>query len=515
MNVADSDRPETPGRRLDRRRVLGMMAAAPVAVPLLRAAAARAAPRSRPNILVLMTDQERAEVVLPPGFELPTRARLAANGVRFAMHHTPTAPCSPARSTLFTGLHAPVSGMLDNVQGNDLMGTVLGAIQTWSPDLDTAVPTLGTVLRASGYHTTYIGKWHLSDSVAADPMALSGYGFDEAYDILAAGGPNEGTQQDPGVVGRAVDWLQRHGGDPEPWLCVVSMVNPHDMMFCPRLYRFEDVPEYGADVPPNFESDLTTKPRVQSRWRTINGIVGGPMPTELDSPDARRQWQRWGNWYLELLRRTDELSGLVLAALERSGAADNTVVVQVADHGELGGAHGLRQKGAMIYRENNRVPLVIADPRAPAGHGRTANALTSHIDLVPTLAALAGIDGAAASSGPGRNLVPVLADPARTVRDAILLTSDAKSSGGQLPGSRYCLRGAITARYSFGRYSTPEQLDGPRDGFEYELYDRQVDPLELHNLAHGGGAAGLVEDLNDLVDSLLARELRRPDIETR
>ncbi|QIS03212.1 sulfatase-like hydrolase/transferase [Nocardia brasiliensis] len=515
MTVDNSDRPEPRARRLDRRRVLGMMAAAPVAVPLLRAAAATAAPSARPNILVLMTDQERADVVLPPGFELPARARLAANGVRFAMHHTPTAPCSPARSTLFTGLQAPVSGMLDNVRGNDLMGTVLGAIQTWSPDLDTAIPTLGTVLRDGGYRTAYIGKWHLSDSVAAEPTGLSAYGFDEAIDILSAGGPNEGTQQDPGVVEHAVDWLRRHGADPEPWLCVVSMVNPHDMMFCPRLYRFEDVPEHGADVPPNFESDLSTKPRVQSRWRTINGIVGGPMPTELDSDDARQQWRRWGNWYLELLRRTDELTGRVLAALDRGGAADNTVVVRVADHGELGGAHGLRQKGAMIYRENNRVPLVIADPRDPSVHGRTANALTSHIDLVPTLAALAGIDGAAAGSGPGRNLVPVLADPARTVRDAILLTSDAKSSGGQLPGSRYCLRGAITARYSFARYGTAEQLDRPRGEFEYELYDRQEDPLELRNLAHGGGASGLVDDLNDLVDTLIARELRHRDTETR
>jgi arylsulfatase len=287
------------------------------------------------------------------------------------------------------------------------------------------------------------------------------------------------------------------------------MVNPHDMMYCPRFYRLEDVPDHGADIPPNFESDLSTKPRVQTVWRTMNEAVGGLMPNEVDSPVGRTQWRQWGNWYLELLRRTDQLMAQVLDALASSGGAGDTVVVQVADHGELGGAHGLRQKGAMIYRENNRVPLVIADPRHPATHGTSTTALTSHIDLVPTLAALAGVDAVPPGPLVGKDLTPVLTDPAGAVRDALLLTSDAKSSGGQAPGLKYCLRGTITPRYSFARYSTPQQIAGPRGEFEYELYDRQEDPLELHNLAHNGGAAELVEQMNDLVDTLIARELRR------
>ncbi|WP_159843304.1 sulfatase-like hydrolase/transferase [Nocardia sp. CY41] len=488
--------------------MLAMMAAA--SVPVLsgvRAGAAAAAPASRPNILVLMTDQERADVVLPSGFTLPARARVEAAGVRFAMHHSPTAPCSPARSAFFTGQHAPATGMTDNVRGNDLMGAALGPLHAWSPDLDTTIPTIGTVLKNAGYRTAYIGKWHLSEPVGTDGSALSAYGFDEAYDILSGGGPNEGTHADPGVVGNAVDWLRRHGGDRQPWMCVVSMVNPHDMMYCPRFYRLEDVPEHGADVPPNFESDLSAKPRVQSVWRTMNEAVGGPMPHDVDSALGRTQWRQWGNWYLELLRRTDELMAQVLEALDHSGGASDTVVVRVADHGELGGAHGLRQKGAMIYRENNRVPLVIADPRNPATHGTTTAALTSHIDLVPTLAALAGIDAATGSPLTGKDLTPVLADPTRSLRDAILVTSDAESSGGRAPGVKYCLRGAITPRYSFARYSTPRDIAGSRADFEYELYDRQEDPHEMRNLAHNGGAAELVEEMNDLVDSLVTREL--------
>ncbi|MFC9997125.1 sulfatase-like hydrolase/transferase [Nocardia sp. NPDC127526] len=484
-----------------------MMAAAPALPVLGSPAPASAASADRPNILVLMTDQERADVVLPSGFSLPARARLQAAGVRFAMHHTPTAPCSPARSAFFTGLHAPVSGMRDNVRGNDLMGTVLGPLHAWSPDLDTGIPTLGTVLRQQGYRTAYIGKWHLSEPVGAEPTALSAYGFDEAVDLLGGGSPNEGMREDPGVVDHAIDWLRRHGDDPEPWLCVVSLVNPHDMMYCPRFYRLEDVPNYGADVPPNFESDLSTKPRVQSVWRAMNEAVGGLMPNEVSSEQGRRQWRQWGNWYLELLRRTDELLARLLDGLDQCGRAGDTVVVQVADHGELGGAHGLRQKGAMIYRENNRVPLVISDPRNPATHGKTVTALTSHVDLVPTLASIAGAGAGTVPPVAGRDLTPLLANPDATVRSALLLTSDAKSSGGQVPGVNYFMRGAITPRYSFGRYSTERNLEGPRSDYEYELYDRQEDPLELHNLAHNDGAAALVSQLNDLVDSLVAQEL--------
>ncbi|MEV5838190.1 hypothetical protein [Nocardia sp. NPDC052112] len=107
----------------------------------------------------------------------------------------------------------------------------------------------------------------------------------------------------------------------------------------------------------------------------------------------------------------------------------------------------------------------------------------------------------------GRDLTP-LSTRAGSVRDAILVTSDAESSGGQLPGAKYVVRGAITSRHSFGRYATPQTVHGPRSAFDYELYDRHEDRLDLHNLAHHGGAAGLVSDLNDLVDSLIAQELR-------
>lgn len=487
----------------NRRQVLGMMAAG-TALPLVRSLPTAQATTTRPNVLLLMTDQERADVALPDGFTLPVRASLARRGVSFGMHHTPTAPCSPARSTIFTGLQAPANGILDNVGNTEYTGLSTFGNDNANPSLSTTIPTVGTVLRAAGYRTSYIGKWHLSDPVADDSGALSAYGFDEAIDILGGGSPNEGLEHDPGVAEHAQSWLRAHRNDSQPWLCVVSLINPHDMMFCPRFYRLEDVPDHGAAVPENFQSDLSSKPRVHTLWRAENLAVGGFMPNEVSSAPARRQWQQWGNWYLELLRRTDRLLGMVLSALDGGQHAD-TVVIQMADHGEMGGAHGLRQKGAMIYRENLRVPLVIADPRRPQTHGAHTRSLTSHVDLLPTLAALTGAQ--VPDSTVGRDLTPVLDSPAHTVRDALLITSDAKSSGG-LPGVNYCIRGVITERYSFGRYSTADHLVGPSTTWEYELYDRHNDPLELRNLAHSSPATSPIAELNVVTDQLISRELR-------
>ncbi|WP_322753201.1 sulfatase-like hydrolase/transferase [Frankia sp. Cas3] len=491
-------------RRTSRRRFLeaGLAAATlPIGAGVFAARPAAAAQPtadatgSRPNLLILMTDQERTEVVLPSGFSLPARDRVASDGVTFGLHHTPTAPCSPARSTVFTGLHAPVNGVLDNV----------GAAQ---PDLSATIPTLGTMVKAAGYHTCYIGKWHLTQNITTDPAYLTPYGFDEAIDLLAGGTPNEGTQQDPGVAQQAEAWLAAHAADSQPWLCVVSFVNPHDMMFCPRFYRLDDVPDYGAAVPTNFESDLSSKPPVQTVWRGENEAVGGAMPNAVAAPDDAHQWRQWGNWYLELLRRTDVLMSGVLDALDASGRAADTVVVRLADHGEMGGGHGLRQKGAMIYQENLRVPLVIADPRRPATHGSTSTALTSHIDVVPTLASLAGIDATAFGPLVGHDLTVLLDQPGGSVRTSLLVTSDATSSGLGLPGLRYCIRGVLTARYSFGRYTTPDGIDSPPSGYTFECYDRLADPGELHNLANDPSRASLLKDLNDLVNQLIADELQ-------
>ncbi len=105
--------------------------------------------------------------------------------------------------------------------------------------------------------------------------------------------------------------------------------------------------------------------------------------------DRRDMWHNHVNYYLNCLLDVDRHIGAVLDALEASGQADNTVIIFTADHGEMGGAHHLRQKGSVAFRETVNVPLVIVDPRHPGGV-RT-DAVGSHLDLVPTILAYAGL----------------------------------------------------------------------------------------------------------------------------
>jgi len=100
-------------------------------------------------------------------------------------------------------------------------------------------------------------------------------------------------------------------------------------------------------------------------------------------------WHNHVNYYLNCHLDVDRHIGAVLDALEASGQADNTVIIFTSDHGEMGGAHHLRQKGSVAFRESVNVPLVIVDPRHPGG-SRT-EAVGSHLDLVPTILAYAGL----------------------------------------------------------------------------------------------------------------------------
>ncbi|MFJ3833656.1 sulfatase-like hydrolase/transferase [Streptomyces sp. NPDC090046] len=105
----------------------------------------------RPNILLIITDEERASLPRPPGFSLPARERIAARGTTFERYYTASAQCSSARSVIYTGQHLPLTEIYDNDN--------MQYIRPLHPELG----TLGTTLRSAGCYTTYQGKWHLSN----------------------------------------------------------------------------------------------------------------------------------------------------------------------------------------------------------------------------------------------------------------------------------------------------------------------------------------------------------------
>lgn len=450
---------------------------------------------ARPNILLLLTDEEREQTWFPSSVRFPNRERLAANGIRFSNHHVHTFPCTPSRATILTGRHAADTDMFDNINFN------------WQQPLDQSIPTLGHLLSGAGYRCGYLGKWHLGGE--SRHTGLQQYGFHDWQAPDTHGTPYLGHFIDGRTANRAAQWITRRASDPQPWLLVCSFVNPHDIMLYPR-FRKPRVHDHGVQLPPNFTDDLSTKPITQLYWRVTCDVTGGVVRDE-------KAWHRLINAYIDLQHEVDRHIGTVLGALAASGAQQNTLVVATSDHGDLAGAHGLRQKAANLYRENAQVPLTMTWPGTiPAG--RVTERLSGAIDLLPTLLAASGAAEADGSADPlpGRDLSPLWSDPSRRVRDSVLITSDAFSSMGAAGPHRGFLRGLVTETHKYGRYFRPGEQASGRAVADLELYDRAADPTEVNNLAHPGSdgisPASLIDDLDRRLDELIAAEVGTDDV---
>jgi arylsulfatase A-like enzyme len=351
----------------------------------------------QPNILMIVTDQEYAHQSLPAGFVLSNRDRIHSRGVTFVNHHATTTVCTPSRSVMITGRHTPHTGMFDN--------TNFAWIDDMKADPE-ALPTIGHLLRDLGYHTVYKGKWHLSElPTEGSREAMEPYGFSEYQDWGdAQGGPMDGLLKDPKTSDEAVDWLTKRAPEvaaTQPWYMTVNFVNPHDVMYFDTdaeemvqvkgLFPIFDAPDtplyhqkWQTALPGSFFDDLEGQPPAVRSYKGLCDSFYGRIPM-----DRRDMWHNHVNYYLNCLLDVDRHIGAVLDALEASGQADDTIIIFTSDHGEMGGAHHLRQKGSVAFRETVNVPLVIVDPRHPGG-GRT-DAVGSHLDLVPTVLAYAGL----------------------------------------------------------------------------------------------------------------------------
>ncbi|MGL4316390.1 MAG: sulfatase-like hydrolase/transferase [Pseudomonas sp.] len=542
------------------------LTAAGIATPLLGSASAAVAPRlgRKPNILLIVTDQQRAHQDLPRAVPLPGHERLLQRAASLGNFHVNTTPCSPSRSVLFTGQHTQKTLITANLG--------LPPFRELSPQ----TPTLGHMLREQGYLTAYKGKWHLSHIEQSSNLtygvvqpstdALLPYGF---ADYNLNGDPHgslmTGFIFDKVTASDSVAWLQQHRSDEQPWFLAVNFVNPHDIMFYSSGVRQEQSrlrrnflgpispgPSTGLyekhwdlSLPRSFYAeDLSRKPWAQrADVELCNNVYG-----HLD-PKDEQAWQGLQSYYLNCVRDVDQSIDQVLLALENGGLADDTLVILTADHGEMAGAHQLRQKGPHMYRENTRVNFIVRHP--DVGQGFTSEALGSTVDIVPTVLELAGLDVAGqaerypqlagvslaesiggASKRSARDErghlfdygVVMYLDPEFTeavMRDhdqvtpwAIIQESLARGQLGPSMQNRALFRGIHDGRYKFARYFAAEDHHTPVDFAtllarnDLELYDTETDPDELHNLAADPQAQrALIERLSGRLNELLAREV--------
>jgi arylsulfatase A-like enzyme len=536
-----------------------------------------------PNVLLVITDQQREPCHWPQdagwlGDLMPNDRRLRETGLSFRRAFCNTSMCSPSRATLLTGQYPAQHGVTLTHTRADLRpdprnaaavtGTLVDILRTpnaprkralrqfgrgllqlgpksgGEPELRPDTPNLARVLRGAGYEVSYKGKWHLTHPKGDGPL-LAGWGPADAERLRRDYGfadwepPDAGENAkaehfgagNAGPLGQGWDelytrqalaWLGRPDL-PEPFCLVVSLVNPHDVLGYPAQYlgggylrsEFRDL---DVKLPPTIDEDMRNKPAVHELMRMGMTAYLGPLNDERAKLD-------YVNFYAHLHRVVDAQIGRLLDALgdpaDPQSLRSRTVIFRCADHGEMGLSHGgLRQKAFNAYEETIHVPMVISNPVLFPRPTET-DALASLIDLMPTIATIAGAD----SSAPfrGRDLSPVLADsarpergrpesarldpilrhpaPAPSAQEAVHFTYDdhqAATALQNVPGQPNRIRAARTAKGKFAIYFDPEG----KAPSEYELYDLERDPDEATNLVDRASGEPL-----DRADRALRMEL--------
>jgi arylsulfatase len=512
------------------------------------------------NIIFVISDQEAGHLLVNGVFELRARAELKRHGVDFRNHYIASAMCTPSRAAFLTGQPPQVNGVFDQME--------LGYVPNLKPDR----PNMGSVLKQLGYATAYFGKFEMQkELLIANPSigyraALQPYGFDFFnFNGDFAGAPDQGYHLDRLFSAEAVTWLRTHATQlqekGQPFFMVVSFLNPHDIMFAdanipgrppvqkalgpvltPPPANSIFAPKWQFAPPPGIEESLTAPGMPPALSEYNKGWSGSLGYIPADRSDM---WEEFYNYYLNLIRDNDQGLQLLLNAMDQMSLWKNTVVVLTADHGEMAGSHGgLRGKGPFAYELNSHVPLLIAHPAYEGG--KTWQALTSHLDLLPTLVGLTGLPesvrAAAVKGLPGHDFSGLLWDPQgaeiHANRPGVLFNYvGLQTIDGNylLDANKYVFRRkpvpslaemhpdlnkrgfmsfVFDGQYKFARYYAPAAFNNPQTlrGIikqnDIQLLDLKNDPDERHNLAlEPESHKDVILRMNALLNELMAKEV--------
>ncbi|WP_135555826.1 sulfatase-like hydrolase/transferase [Paenibacillus cymbidii] len=496
---------------------------------------------TRPNILLIMTDQQRCDSLGCYGSEFvrtPSLDRLAADGLLFTRAYCTNPVCTPSRVSLFTGMHVGSHGAWN-------IGTIAEDNGTF----------LSARLAEAGYDTRYVGKAHFSSWAASPQRSLESfhddwernfrrfptpyYGFEHAE--LSMGHTSFGHfghyglwlreklgDKRPAELVRKAKSIHRFGAEAydwdmpvelhnsswvaertvhalreakaagKPFLIAASFQDPHHPHCLPASLGGTVDP---SRVPPPLwsEGELDDKPpHFKSAHEGEHAYpTKAPFRTGKEYPDAfsaveAEEAQLARAYYYAMVQLVDRCAGVILDELAGLGLVDNTIVVFTTDHGELLGDHGLWLKGPFHYEQLINVPLLL---RWPAGLRRTGvcASLASLADLAPTLLEAAGqqvpgwIDG--------HSLMPLLRNEQPAVRQhAFIEYVDTVDD--------LRLKTVVTERYKLTVYHRREYG---------ELYDLREDPRETVNLFH----APAMQQVKMRLMALIVDEMEKPESKLR
>jgi arylsulfatase A-like enzyme len=407
-------------------------------------AAAAIAEERPPNIIFIVTDQQSARMMSAAGnpwLKTPALDSLAANGTRFERAYCVNPVCQPSRTGMFTG-HTPARfGIQDN---GDKKTRIPAAIHAQG---------IGHNFRKAGYDAIYCGKLH-----------IVGGAENLGFTMLDSGSGDEGT------AAASAAFLKQPRD--KPFLLVSSFVNPHDICY----YRKRSKP--GEDP----AGALIEKANVAAASKRPEGVSEeeffakhcpplpanfGPQQNALDAVKVEKS--RWSNevWreYLWIYHRLTELVdrdiGRVLQAMRDAGLEENTVVIFTSDHGDMAGAHGLRNK-MRFFEESAGVPFLVSHKGVTKpGHVNRDHLVSAGLDLIPTMYDFAGIKPPAGLLG---RSVRSLAEGREVSEWRSYVVSETK--GGRM---------VCSGRYKYCVYEKGETRE--------QLVDLEKDPGEMKNLA--------------------------------
>jgi N-acetylglucosamine-6-sulfatase len=456
--------------RLTRREALRQIALAGAGLALgARAAGGAHAARSRPNIVVILTDDQRWDAMSCAGHPFvrsPNMDRIAAEGARFTNAFVTISLCSPSRANFLTSTYAHVNGVRTN-EGEE-----------FPPHLH----HFPQILRSTGYDTAFIGKWHMRADANPRP------GFDYWLSFKGQGVYNDPQLNENGrefkaqgymtdlLTDYAVRWLK--GPRSQPFCLYLSHKAVHGP-FTPaprheKLYRGVEVPK-----PASFDDTFAGKPE----WIRASMVRGArreewlnnkdkPVPPSIPPVAWHPRDQGRLNYY-RTLAAVDESVGRVLDTLEQMGALDSTAVVFASDNGYFQGEHRRGDK-RLMYEESIRIPLLMRYPPLIRPGSRPADMILN-IDLAPTLLQIAGVG--VPDYMQGRSFRQLLAGSDYRPRQSFLYEYYREN---WLPGIP-TMFGVRTPRWKYITYPEIHDID--------ELYDLQRDPHEMHNLAQDAAYA--------------------------
>jgi len=484
--------------------------------------------KSSPNVLFIITDQQRADNNGFMGNEVlrtPNLDKIAGEGMVFRNAWVSNPVCMPNRSSIMTGRMPTAHGVIFNERSLD-----------WGSN------TFVRRFKKSGYQTALIGKSHLQHGMSKNSIVAARgegvsrnaypagwdtiedferylendfedpsdfYGFSKIELSIDHGARASGhhlrwalenganledmfvdySVEAPGkhrsknwwqiyeppyapefhstnfVTQRTIEFVEKSHAGNKPWLAWCSFPDPHHPMTPPGEWFHRHKPE-DMRLPESRHDPLTDAPAHLQQIRKIHpqDQRNWVAPCGFGSDELLAEAMAATYGMVEMI---DDGVGQILSTLSRLGIEDDTIIVFTSDHGDMMGDHGLFLKGFMNYRGTLQVPMVISAPGKEAGNSQS---LASSIDLGPTLLDLCDIKGYDGIQG--KSLCPILDDGSQRVRDCVLIEDDIPGITAKLTSFPAKTRTLITDEYRISRNSKREE----------QLYNLLTDPNEMKSL---------------------------------